>query len=531
VSLRRAALALVLAFLAATADAGTKRVLIYGKTFGFRHGGAIQKGSPILKTIAEKLGYEAVISEDPAVFDPDAVKQWDVIIFNNCTGRLNPAEEERRTALMQRIKDGAGFMGFHAAADCNYQWSEYGKMLNGYFSGHPWNQEVRTTIEDPDHPLMKPFGKGPFVIKDEIYQFRNYTRSDVRILMSINTRSVPVERGKRQDRDYAICWIRPWEKGRVYYNAHGHGNNVFENETFQKHVALAMQWAAGDLEVETTPSPEIDFKALAEEALESLKSATEDEAILEALDVLSYCPHPDALGAAESLFGRNQMVAAAASATVRSIVSDDKEMPKERKVELLKKALPAARDRRARHAIRQDLEKLGVKDLPLNNPPGFIARWWIGGPLRNRKDEMFDAMYPPETAVDLKAGFEAGGRKYKWRPVAVYEEGVLDLKLAINGGNNSGVYAYAEVTLDDLVDGELRLGTDESYVAWVNGKQVGSHKGGRKFQPGQDRLEFSLDEGVNRILVKSLQGGGDWLLSVQLVDDDGQPLKFSQKSE
>jgi len=511
-------LSVCLALSAATAGAGAKKVLIYGKTLGFRHGGAIGKGSPILKTLAEGLGYEAVVSEDPTVFDDMA--QWDVIIYNNCTGKLNPVKEERRTALMTRIKDGAGFMGFHAATDCNYDWPEYGKMLNGYFSGHPWNQEVKTKVEDPDHPLTKPFDGGPFVIKDEIYQFRNYTRSDVRILMSINTRSVPVERGKRQDRDYAICWIRPWGKGRVYYNAHGHGNNVFEDETFQKHVALAMQWAAGDSEVDTATSAEIDFKALAADALESLKSAKEDEAILDALDTLSYCPHPDALDAALTLFERNPTVAAAASAAVRGIVTADKQMPKGRKIDLLKKALAAAADRKARHDIRDDLGRLGVKDLPLNNPPGAIAHWWIGGPLRNRKDEMLDAMYPPEVSVDLKAGFEAAGRKQRWRPVTVYEEGVLDLKLAIRGGNNSGVYAYAEVTIDGPVDGELRIGADESYIAWVNGEEVGRHKGGRKFLPGQDKLEVSFEDGKNAILIKSLQSNGDWLLAAQLVYDE-----------
>ena len=62
---------IVVGLAASGAEAGQKTVLLYGKTFGFRHGDAIDKGSPILKTIAEGLGYKAVISEDPAVFDPD----------------------------------------------------------------------------------------------------------------------------------------------------------------------------------------------------------------------------------------------------------------------------------------------------------------------------------------------------------------------------------------------------------------------------------------------------------------------------
>ena len=284
-------LASACAVLLATADVGSaaqkKMVLVYSRTLGFRHRDAIEKGNPILKRLAEELGYRCVVSEDPSVFDPENVRKWDLMIFNNTTGRMNFSEPRRLKAFMDRIKvDGAGFMGFHAAADCFYAWPEYGEMLNAYFAGHPWNQVVRVRIEDPDHPLMKPFGKGPFVIRDEIYQFRNYKRSNVRVLMSIDPRSVDISRGRRPDRDYAMCWIRTWGKGRVYYCAHGHYGHVFENKTFQEHVKLAMQWAIGDIEVDTTPSKEIDRAALAAKAVETLKAATTDEDRLAALDVL-----------------------------------------------------------------------------------------------------------------------------------------------------------------------------------------------------------------------------------------------------
>ena len=70
---KRTVLVLLAAALAASAALGAekKHVLIYGMTKGFRHKAAIEKGGPILKQIAEKLGYQATISEDPAVFDPD----------------------------------------------------------------------------------------------------------------------------------------------------------------------------------------------------------------------------------------------------------------------------------------------------------------------------------------------------------------------------------------------------------------------------------------------------------------------------
>ena len=523
---------LVGALLATDVGAGQKKVLIFGLTKGFRHKDAIEEGSPIMKRLAEGLGYEAVVSEDPAMFDPDKVGQWDLIIYNNCTGRLIPEKEERRKALMDRIKGGAGFMGFHAATDCNYNWPEYGEMINGYFSGHPWNQEVHSKIEDPEHPLMKPFGGKPFVVKDEIYQFRDYKRSAVRILMSIDNRSVPVARGARKDRDYAICWIRPWEKGRVYYNAHGHYGHVFEDKTFQEHVKLAMQWAIGDTDVDTTPSKEIDKAALAANAMKTLTAAdATDEQLVQALDVLSWCPRPEALPKALELLGRNQQVAAVAADAVQAIVAVSEDMARGQKIDVLKKALPCATSRTVRKAIRGQLKGLGVTDLPINVPPGFIAHWWVAGPLPSPNHAMFDKAYPPEEGVDLAQGFEAEGKKLAWKKVETDDDGIVNLNEELRRASNVGAYMYAEVTLEREADAELRLGSDDGFVLWLNGQRLGGKKVNRGLSPGTDKFRAKLKAGANQVLMKVLQGGGDWAGCLQIVGPKGGKVDFQVRTK
>ena len=516
------------------AAAEKKSVLIYGRTLGFRHKDAIEKGSPILKRLAEELGYQATISEDPAMFDPGKVEQWDLIIFNNCTGRLNPKAEERRNALMGRIRGGAGFMGFHSATDCNYNWPEYGEMMNAYFSGHPWNQVVHSRIEDPEHPLMKPFGGKPFVMKDEIYQFiRAYKRSSVRVLMSIDTRSVNASRGGRKDRDYAICWIRPWGKGRVFYNAHGHYGHVFEDKTFQEHVKLAMQWAIGDIEVDTTPSKEIDKAALAAKAIATLGSATADEPLMQALDVLSWCPRAEALPKVVALLERNQKVAAVAADATQAIVAVA-ELPKERKIELLKQALPCATSRTVRKAIRGQLKALGVTDLPINVPPGFIAHWWVIGPFPNPQKPqphgMFDKAYPPEETVDLAQTIQVGNKKLAWKKVETDDDGIVNFNEALRRASNVGGYMYAEVTAAQDADVELRLGSDDGFVLWLNGQRVAGKKLNRGIKPGQDKIKAKLKAGTNQILMKVLQGGGDWAGCLQIVGPKGGKVDFQVRT-
>ena len=530
------AVVLVTTFAPDSEAGGPKAVLVYSLTKGFRHKDGIDKGNPILKQIAEGLGYRCVVSEDTAVFAPDKVGQWDLIIFNNCTGRLNPPEEERRKALMDRIKGGAGFMGFHAATDCNYNWPEYGEMINAYFSGHPWNQVVHSRIEDPDHPLMKPFGGKPFVTKDEIYQFvRVYRRSNVRVLMSIDTRSVDASRGGRKDRDYAMCWIRPWGKGRVYYSAHGHYGHVFEDATFQQHVKLSMQWAIGDIEVDTTPSKEIDKAALAAKAMASLRTADTDEALIEALDILTWCPQADALPKAVDLLGRNQKVAAVAADAVQAILAISDDMAKDKKIELLKKALPCATARNVRKAIRGQLKALGITDLPINVPPGFIAHWWIIGPFPNPqkpdKHQMFDKVYPPEQSVDLAQAIQVGNKTLRWKKVETDDDGIVNFNEMLRRASNVGGYMYAEVTVAQATDVELRLGSDDGFALWLNGQRLAGKKVNRGMKPGQDRMKAALNAGANQILMKVIQGGGDWSGCLQIVGPKGEQAAFTVRNK
>lgn len=524
--MRTIALALALGSCAIAQAAEKKTVLIFGLTKGFRHRDAIDKGSPIMKAIAEGLGYEATVSEDVKLLSPENVKRWSLIVFNNTTGSLFK-EPEWRTAFMEHIRAGAGFMGFHAATDCFYDWPEYGEMLNGYFAGHPWNQKVRSRLEDPGHPLLKPFGGKPFEISDEIYQFRNYSRSAVRVLMSIDNSSVDVGRGGRKDRDYAICWIRPWGKGRVFYNAHGHGANVFQDKAFQEHIGLAMRWAIGDIEADTTPSKELDRAALAAKAVESLKNAKTDEERIDALGTLSWCPHKDALELAAAQFDVNQKVAAAAAAAVQGILSEPTEVPKERQIEVLKKALTLADSRDVRKAVRAQLGKLGVTGLPISVPPGFIAHWHVAGPIPNPKGELFEKGAPPESEVNLERGFAFDGKDYAWKRAMANDDGIVDLNEALARASNCIGYMHAEVAVEKETAVELRLGSDDGFVLWLNGARLGGVNTSRGNNPGSDRFKATLKPGPNRVLIKVLQGGGDWSGCLQLVGPKGEPIAFT----
>ena len=233
-----------------------RKLLIFSLCKGFIHG-SIPIGAKAIELMGAKTGaYTSVSTLDPEVFRPQTLRQFDAVVFNNTTGTLFE-DEALKKSLLAFIASGRGIVGVHAATDCFYKWAEFGKMMGGYFSGHPWNEDVGIKLDDPSHPLLKVFGGKGFVIKDEIYQFRDpYSRANLRVLLSLDTNAINMKKGgiKRTDRDFAVSWLHQVGKGRVFYCSLGHRNEIFWNPTILKYYLDGIQYALGDLPADATPT-------------------------------------------------------------------------------------------------------------------------------------------------------------------------------------------------------------------------------------------------------------------------------------
>ncbi|MBN1443166.1 MAG: ThuA domain-containing protein, partial [Planctomycetes bacterium] len=240
-----------------------RKVLLYGHCNGFVHGGAIAAAKVAFPLLGKKNGaFDVVVSDDLANFEPDKLKEFDAVILSNTTGELfmpkggGPDAEEAkkrgarlRESFMDFVKGGKGVMGIHAATDCSYGWKEYGEMMGGFFTGHPWNEKVGIKNDDPKSPINKAFGGEGFMIKDEIYQFNRgiYNRSKQRVLLSLDMEKTS-KKGQREDQDFGISWIKTHGKGRVFYCALGHDQTIFMEPKVLQHYVAGLQYAIGDLE-------------------------------------------------------------------------------------------------------------------------------------------------------------------------------------------------------------------------------------------------------------------------------------------
>jgi type 1 glutamine amidotransferase len=241
-----------------------RKLLVFTLCNGFVHD-SIPCASKALQVMGEKTGaYEASVSDDISMFRPEKLAAFDAVCMNNTTGELF-TDEALKESFIDFVAGGKGLIGIHAATDCCYKWSEYGEMIGGYFSGHPWHEKVGIKIDDPDHPVCTVFdGKG-FEIVDEIYQFREpYSRDKLRVLLSLDMTKTE-RKGQRPDNDYAVSWVRSYGKGRVFYCSLGHRKEIFWNRMISQHYLDGIQFALGDLPAETTPIPSAAGKLTGDE--------------------------------------------------------------------------------------------------------------------------------------------------------------------------------------------------------------------------------------------------------------------------
>jgi len=268
-SFRMIAIVLCLAFSGrcqAQAPAGAqpmKQLLVLGEEKGYRH----ESVSHAMATI-ERLGRESglwtttirtdteVLTKQKLEYNAKNLNDFDAVLFY--TGGELEMNPEQKAALLSFVHDdGKGFIGVHSATITFTSWPEYGEMIGGYFDEHPWvTFDAPILVEDPNFPGMQQWPPS-FVLKDEIYQMKDYSRDKVRVLMRLDANKLDLNspRVHRKDRDFAVTWAKMYGRGRVYYSTLGHVEQNWDDPRLQKMYLEAIKWAMSLVNADVTPRP------------------------------------------------------------------------------------------------------------------------------------------------------------------------------------------------------------------------------------------------------------------------------------
>lgn len=232
--------------------------------------------------------YQPVVSDDLADFLPERIKQFDAIVLNNTSGPwITPTDDDLlkeafktygtdkaaveqvlRKSFLDYVNNGGGVLAIHFASGANRHWPEFKDLIGATFTSHPWNEEVGISVEEPAHPLVAAFAGKDFRLADEIYEYGPpYHRNALRVLLSLDPArsNMGVPWIHRTDNDFALAWVKPFGKGRVFCTSFGHRTEIYWHPQILAMYLDAVQFATGDLAAPSAPreiEPELGFSSL-----------------------------------------------------------------------------------------------------------------------------------------------------------------------------------------------------------------------------------------------------------------------------
>lgn len=219
---------------------------LFTKTEGFKHQ-SIPDGVVAMQQLSQTHQFHLEVSNDPAKFSAEFLKDIDVIIFLNTTGNI--LNDEQQSAMENFLAKGKGFVGIHSASDTEYDWPWYTQLVGRMFVTHPAIQTAEVFVEDSSFPGLSTWPQ-KHLFTDEWYHFSEEKSDSLQYILALNEKSYnPVVQldGKKYDGMggfHPIAWYQYIHGGRSFYTGLGHKKEVYENDLFLSHVYGGIYWAA-----------------------------------------------------------------------------------------------------------------------------------------------------------------------------------------------------------------------------------------------------------------------------------------------
>ena len=161
------------------------------------------------------------------------------------------------------IRAGGGYAGIHSAADTEYDWKWYGRLVGAYFLSHPsgtypnGGREGTVVVEDTTDRSTQGVPAPRWGRIDEWYNYKpvnfeqtgnvDYSpRADVHVLASLDESTYDEADGSDGvDDDHPISWCHKYDGGRAWYTGMGHTDDSFTETPFLRHILGGIEDAAG----------------------------------------------------------------------------------------------------------------------------------------------------------------------------------------------------------------------------------------------------------------------------------------------
>jgi type 1 glutamine amidotransferase len=262
--------------LALAASGGrSPKVLYFTRSAGFEHpvvkrqNGQLAHSEKCLIDMGKRNGFEVECIKDGGVFDA-GLDGYDLIAFYTSGVLTDPGKDggppmtaSGKQKLLDAVAQGKPFVGFHACSDSFHSKGPrnqnqaaanidpYIAMLGGEFIKHGAQQEASLVITSrfPGASSMA-MGEG-IAFHEEWYSFKNFAK-DLHVIL---TQETCMMKGPEYQRpDYPSTWARMHGRGRVFYTALGHREDMWTNPFFEAIALGGIAWALGRVAFDISPN-------------------------------------------------------------------------------------------------------------------------------------------------------------------------------------------------------------------------------------------------------------------------------------
>ncbi|MBN1479225.1 ADP-ribosylglycohydrolase family protein [candidate division KSB1 bacterium] len=188
--------------------------------------------------------------------------------------------------------------------------------------------------------------------------------------------------------------------------------------------------------------------------------------------------------------------------------------PKPSQFEQCWDAAPVTRDV---NFTEEEMQQITVR---VRKPEEFVRSWQIAGPYQQaglQGNALFDVEFPPENK----------DAQVKWQSLPPGEDGYVQPIVPLDriyDTTHAAAYMKTQFRSDSTRPATLEIGSDDGVKVWLNDELVHALNIQRGVNPGEDKVDVTLKEGWNDLLLKVTQGEGGWGAVLCIVDEKNKAI-------
>ena len=147
--------------------------------------------------------------------------------------------------------------------------------------------------------------------------------------------------------------------------------------------------------------------------------------------------------------------------------------------------------------------------------------WMVVGPFENKNG--FSRRFRPEKNQNLDLKLRGKNGPATWQNVRDdYIDGYINLRTVLPDNNWSVCYAVTFIECPDSTDVQIRIGSNESVILWLNDEEVFKFNELRTSFLDNNIIPVRLTPGLNKVLLKISNRVGEWGFFFRITDLNGK---------